>query len=276
MWNARLPLAVSLAALSAHAQVPTIIKEIGELESVRDPKCYATTNRLEDFIYGTPLEAEARFAKVALQKRLIRDVWVKATAAAKTRVEAATLRPILQATVPYAQTADGNWIVRPDEPGKALITARDKRQYGSVAYALRAILAVQQDAMVDGTTLLPLDDAAVELFKESIDLISLAALQKADHETRTTNRERIGVAALKAGWNDVVKSGDARPAPARRSPPAPGQKFATIKAIVAEKLSAYEKYNSLTMPVFLRNIQVYMARHMWPTDPAEVVVGWPA
>ena len=274
MWNARLPLvALSLAALSAHAQVPTIIKEIGELESVRDPKCYATTNRLEDFIYGTPLEAEARFAKVALQKRLIRDVWVKATAdataAGKTRVEAATLRPVLQATVPYIQAVDGNWIVRPDEPGKLLITARDKRQYGSVAYALRAILAVQQDAMVDGTTLLPLDDASVELFKESIDLISLAALQKADHQTRTTNQERIGAAALTAGWNDVVKSGDARPATARRSAPAPSEKFATIKAIVAEKLTAYEKYNSLTMPVFLRNIQVYMARHMWPTDPEE-------
>src|SRR5258708_35827457 len=107
------------------------------------------------------------------------------------------------------------------------------------------------------------------MFKESIDLISRAALQKADHQTRTTNQERIGAAALKAGWNDVVKSGDARPAAARRSPPAPGQRFATIKAIVAEKLTAYEKYNSLTFPVFLRNIQVYMARHMWPTDPEE-------
>src|SRR6185436_19123192 len=55
-----------LFSLPALAQVPTIIKEIGELESVRDPKCYATASRLEDFIYGTPLEPEARFQKIAL------------------------------------------------------------------------------------------------------------------------------------------------------------------------------------------------------------------
>ncbi len=31
---------------AALAQVPTIIKEIDQLESQRDPKCYATANRL--------------------------------------------------------------------------------------------------------------------------------------------------------------------------------------------------------------------------------------
>ena len=38
------------------------------------------------------------------------------------------------------------------------ISSRDRRQYGAVAYALRAILAVQQDALVDGTKLVPLDE----------------------------------------------------------------------------------------------------------------------
>lgn len=261
------------AAASAGAQVPTIVKEIGELEGVRDPKCYATASRLEDFIYGTPLEAGARYEKIALQKRLIRDAWVKATTAAtasgKSRIDADTLRPVLQAAVPYVQTADGNWIVRPDDAGKALITARDKRQYGSVAYALRAVLAVQQDALVDGTKLLPLDDAAVELFKESVDLVSLAALQSADRQTRTDNRERINAATLDAAWKNVVRTAEIKPAPVHRAQAAPGEKFATIKAIVAEKLAAFEKYNSLSAQVFNRNIQVYMARHMWPEDPAE-------
>ncbi|MCU1348598.1 MAG: RNA-binding protein [Acidobacteria bacterium] len=277
MRNARfLVVALGLAgsaALNALAQVPTIVKEIGELESVRDPKCYATASRLEDFIYGTPLEPEARFRKVALQKQFIRDAWLKATAAAtdagKARIDVDTLRPILQAAVPYVQTADGNWLVRPDDPEKAVITARDKRQYGSVAYALRAVLGVQQDALVDGTKLLPLDDASVELFKESVDLISLDALQRADRLTRTANRSRIGAAALETGWKDVVRVAERKPAPAGNPRTQSGEKFATIKAIVAEKLAAFEKYNSLAMPVFLRNIQVYMARHMWPTDPEE-------
>ncbi|HKO59311.1 MAG TPA: CRTAC1 family protein [Thermoanaerobaculia bacterium] len=262
------------------AQVPTIIKEINNLESQRDPKCYATASRLEDFIYGTSLEFEAREEKIVLQKQFIRDLWLKATAAAgdKATIDADTLRPVLQTAVPYIATPEGDFIVKGN-----VITARDKRQYGSVAYALRAILAVQQDALIDGTRLLPLDQAAVALFKDSIDLTTLAALQRADRATRTANKERIGAADLKAAWVDVAGVAPKLPA-IKPAAPKSDEKFATIKAVVAEKLSAFETYNSLAMPVFLRNVQVYMSRHMWPTDPdegkafkdqfTEVMVAW--
>src|SRR3954471_5487614 len=245
-------------ALSAFAQVPTIIKEIDQLESQRDPKCYATANRLEDFIYGTSLDFDARAEKIALQKRLIRDVWVKASDAAKgkTQIGVDELRPVLQAAVPYVTTPGGDWTVLPSDPRRTDITARDKRQYGAVAYALRAILSVQQDAFVDGTNLLPLDEKAVELFKESVDLITLAALQHADRDTRTKNEHQINGAEMKAAWAGIV--GSSRPAAEPHAAPAPksGEKFATIKAIVAEKLAAFEKYNDLSNAVFSRNVQV--------------------
>ncbi|HEX3579204.1 MAG TPA: CRTAC1 family protein [Thermoanaerobaculia bacterium] len=254
-------------ALAAVAQVPTIIKEIDQLESQRDPKCYATANRLEDFIYGTSLDFDARAEKIALQKRLIRDVWIKATAAAKgkTQIGVDELRPVLQAAVPYVATPGGDWIVLPDDPRRTEISARDKRQYGAVAYALRAILSVQQDAFVDGTNLLPLDDKAVELFKESIDLITLAALQHADRDTRTKNQHQINGAEMKAAWASIV--GSSKPAVEPHAAAVKSnEKFATSKAIVAEKLAAFEKYNDLSNAVFSRNVQVYMARHMWPSD----------
>jgi hypothetical protein len=255
--------------LSAFAQVPTIIEEIGELEGVRDPKCYATASRLEDFIYGTPLEAEARFEKIALQKELIRSIWEKASAADRNEIGADELRPLIQAAVPYTQSADGSWVVR-----NTVITARDKRQYGSVAYALRAVLAVQQDALLGNSPkLVPLSPDAVELFKEALDLTTLAALQRADRRSRELNRERLGADVLKAAWKDVVAStAGFQPASAPGRQDAGGtrsEKFATIKAIVAEKLAAFEKYNNLSMTVFLRNLQVYMARHLWPSDPEE-------
>ena len=263
-----LVLLVSLFAGSLSAQVPTIVQEIGELEQVRDPKCYATASRLEDFIYGTPLESETRFEKIALQKQYIRAAWEKASTGAGAEITADALRPVLQSIVPYAQTPDGGWIVG----GDTVVTARDKRQYGSVAYALRAILAVQQDAMLDGATLKPLTNEAVELFKEAIDLTTLAALQKADRESRKLNHQRMQPAVLTAAWKSVTGGAAAAPAavtkkPAGEAPAAP--RFATIKAIIAEKLEAFEKYNQLSMPVFLRNLQVYMARHMWPSDPEE-------
>jgi len=255
------------SALAAVAQVPTIIKEIDQLESQRDPKCYATANRLEDFIYGTSLDFDARAEKIALQKRLIRDAWVKATAAAKGKEQIGVdeLRPVLQAAVPYVSTPAGDWIVLPDDPRRTDITARDKRQYGAVAYALRAILSVQQDAFVDGTKLLPLDEKAVELFKESVDLITLAALQRADKATRTKNEHQINGAEMKAAWAGIV--GSSKPAVEPHAAPVKSaEKFGTIKSIVAEKLAAFEKYNNLSNAVFSRNVQVYMARHMWPSD----------
>lgn len=260
-------LAFCALALPVFGQVPTIIEEIGELEGVRDPKCYATANRLEDFIYGTPLESEARFEKIALQKVFIRDVWTKASKGDPKEISVDVLRPILQATVPYTQMTENNWMVR-----GMLITARDKRQYGSVAYALRAILAVQQDALVSGTNLAPLSADAVELFKEAIDLVTLAALQDADQDARKANRSRVEAPVLRASWKGIVgeqaSSLLAAPAESPRSKQEQ-QDFATIKAIIAEKLGAFEKYNQLSMTVFLRNLQVYMARHLWPEDPKE-------
>src|SRR5687767_14356460 len=149
--------------LIAAAQVPTIVNEIGELESVRDPKCYATASRLEDFIYGTPLDADARFEKIALQKVLIRAIWERASAEAAAagarEISVEILRPRLTAVVNYAQAADGSWAVHPDTEKLVTISARDKRQYGTIAYALRALLAVQQDALVEGAALMPLEPA---------------------------------------------------------------------------------------------------------------------
>jgi hypothetical protein len=267
--------AVCFSSSVLFAQVPTIIKEIDQLESVRDPKCYATANRLEDFIYGTPLEFEARAMKITLQKQFIRQLWLQASAAAaaseKTQIDADKLRPMLQAAVPYVVTSAGDWIVHPDDAHRTEISARDRRQYGAVAYALRALLAVQQDAFADGTELVPLDSSAVVLLKESVDLTTLAALQHADHTARAANRDRIAAADVKTAWQEIAGSprGSESVAAARRPAASEGEKFATINAIVAEKLAAFEKYNELAMPVFLRNVQVYMSRHMWPSDPEE-------
>ena len=48
-----------------------IISKMLELEQSKDPKCYATASRLEDFMYGTPLTDEARNFKIALQKESV-------------------------------------------------------------------------------------------------------------------------------------------------------------------------------------------------------------
>ena len=64
-----------LASPASAQSLDQILADIEDLEADKDPKCYATASRLEDFMYGTPLSDEARFQKNRLQKRLAEIVW---------------------------------------------------------------------------------------------------------------------------------------------------------------------------------------------------------
>ena len=56
------------------------------------------------------------------------------------------------------------------------------------SFALRAILAVQQDEMwSQGEPLLPLSKAAVEVLREALDITTLSALAQADKGARVAN-----------------------------------------------------------------------------------------
>ncbi len=77
----------AVPASSQESSVPAILGEIGRLEGARDPKCFATANRLEDFMYGTPLSFEARVEKIALQKDLVDEAWREASRDAASQGE---------------------------------------------------------------------------------------------------------------------------------------------------------------------------------------------
>jgi hypothetical protein len=258
----------------------SVLESMGKLEGVRDPKCDATANRLEDFMYGTPLAHDARVEKTVLQKRLLRQVWEEASQAARLRgaldVAAEDLAPIRQAVAAATMSAGGDWTLA-TVAGSITVTARDKRQYGNVAYAQRAILAVQQEALLEAETmLLPLSLPAVESLKEFLDLVTLAALQRADQEARRRFLTPLDAATLREAWTAAFPPHEPAPPAATRpgeqilpSSPAARERYATLRAVNKEKLAAFAKYNDLTLPVFMRNIQVYFARHRWPTDEAE-------
>jgi len=70
---------VSGSSVAQTASLDAIVSEIQRFESRNDPKCYATASRLEDFMFGTPLEFDARSKKNDLQKELISTVWQTAS-----------------------------------------------------------------------------------------------------------------------------------------------------------------------------------------------------
>ena len=251
----------------------SLIDRIGTLEGARDPKCYATASRLEDFMYGTPLSDEARFAKNDLQTATVKTVWLAASQISSNKsheIGASDLIPILNARAriePFFPL--GGWSVKAHDGIPSTISERDKRQYSSIAFGLRAILAAQQASLLsNGGVLPPLSPEAIDVLKQHLDLWALAALQRADLGARLENAVEIDAQAFRAAWLSVVgrdqSLSDVATTP---SPTTQRSDFSTLRSIVDQKIEAYAAYNSLSMPVFLRNLQVYFARFRWPSDP---------
>ncbi len=265
---------------SAPASLGAIIGKIQNLESNRDPKCAATANRLEDFIYGTPLANEARYAKIELQKLLIEGIWrdasARAVAAKRENVTTDDLAPAMR-KVATLQSGAGGAIVYRTPGGTAVeISARDFEHYASVAYAMRAVLAVEQEQLLSaGARLLPLAPAAIGDLEYFLNVVTLASLQQADRAARLADEPELGAARLKAAWADLAPAAEPSPPKlAASSTPADGQApaktdFTVIRSIIEQKIASYAAYNNISQPVFLRNLQVYFARYRWPSDPAQ-------
>lgn len=246
-----------------------LISEIQKLENKSDPKCYATSSRLEDFMYGTPLSSDARFKKIELQKSLILDIWRQASSQAsengKQEIDLETLRPILQNRLSYSQLPDGDWQIKLSGDRSVNIDQTDKRQYSSIAYALRTILAVQQDMSLEPVSpLLPLAEDSLGELRNFLDILTLSVLQIADEDARLTHRHHIDADQLAKSWDYVARSKPNYPAQQTQVPLK--SDFHVIKRIIDQKVASYQAYNEISMQIFNRNLQVYFAKHPWPKD----------
>jgi enediyne biosynthesis protein E4 len=263
-----LPVAGSDGASEEEApgSLPLILDAIEMLESASDAKCKATADRLEDFITGTPLSEEARLAKIELQKRWVRRAWARASERVRqgggASVSAAVMR---DEVVPQAPTEGGLRVELPDG-GSFLLEQRDVDHYGSVAYSLRALLAVQQEALLGGDpALLPAEPDALEVLRQGLDAVSLAALHRADRLAREAGEPTVPAAAIRAAWREVAGSQDGEPA----APAAPEGAVATgvFVGILERKLVAYRAYNEIPEDadrLFLANVRHYFARYPIP------------
>ena len=141
------------ASLSAASYLDEIVNEIKLLESERDPKCYATASRLEDFMFGTPLSDQARFSKNKLQSDWVKSVWQQATKLAsangESQISAERIREIINRQFSITRTAEQHWKIQFSKNNSIVINQTDKRQYSTIAYSLRAVLAVQQESLLD-------------------------------------------------------------------------------------------------------------------------------
>lgn len=253
------------------------LRSLGLLESSRDPKCHATATRLESLIYGTPLSNDARYLKTEHQKQFIRHLWraaAKSLPATESNISLAQLQAVTPAwyreVIKTEKQNDTVWSLAFSN-SKVDIAQRDQEHYGSIAYSLRAILAVQQGQLLTETTLLPaLSVDAVEHIKHLTDLLTLALLQVADRFSREQDEYEISVKLLDKAWFSLFPDGLPESNNSQMSEPksSSASKASTgmLQQIVAQKVASYKAYNQINNQLFARNLQVYFAYATLPND----------
>lgn len=245
-----------------------ILAGIQQLEGARDPKCYASAARLEDFMYGTALSDPARFQKNKLQKRLADVVWRQAESKSNL-LDPGSIDASFEGLIKFQSSKNGDYILTFPNQLEIALKATDIRQYGTVAYSLRAILAVQQDALMnpDQEPLKPLTAEALETFKVKLDLATLALLQESDAYARAHNEYEISLQNLNRAWLVLFELKEEQPQPEESVTAFAANKPPLLDKIIQQKVASYAQYNQVSNRLFVRNMQVYFARLSWPTGP---------
>ncbi len=256
-----------------------VLEALRALESRRDAKCHSTACRFENYVFGTPLTDEGRDERAGLQKEFVRRVWQRASRAAaeagETSVGPERLAPAIAELVRIEETEQA---LRVTFPGREPIELSRVRaaQYGSISYALRAILAVQQDFLLSGgEQLLKLAPAGIEALQRALDAVSLCALGLADREARDRNEAELGGERLRAAWRALVPAEESAEAAEGTRIAAPSdasraEALGVLRGIIAAKTAAYEAYNEIPRKkvgeFFIENGERYYARYPMPQD----------
>lgn len=221
-------------------------------------------------MYGTALSDAARFQKNKLQKRLADVVWRRAESESDL-LDPGSIDTSFEALIKFRASKNGDYVLTFPNQLKIALKATDIRQYGTVAYSLRAILAVQQDALMnpDQEPLKPLTAEALETFKVKLDLATLALLQESDAYARAHNEYEISLENLNRAWLVLFELNREQPQTEQAIVNFQTSKPPLLDKIIEQKVASYAQYNQVSNQLFVRNMQVYFARLSWPTDPDE-------
>lgn len=268
-----------LVPATIHAKgISDILSSIQQLENDKDPKCYATASRLENFMFGTPLSDAARFEKNKLQAQWIAIIWRNASVLASKsnnkEIENKHISQAVESLFQHKKNKEDNWVMTFKKAPQLVINSHDKRQYGSIAYSLRAILAAQQKQSLDKSwNALPLSKPAIDELQTSLDLFTLSVLKLSDQQARLENKYELDKDLIATTWNRLM--GEQPIINPQASNTVAGKTvthkklndLTLLHSIIKQKVASYAAYNNISNQLFVRNLQVYFARNRWPKDP---------
>ncbi|NNE26773.1 MAG: CRTAC1 family protein [Saprospiraceae bacterium] len=262
---------------NSDSSIDVVIGMIERLESQKDAKCYATANRLEDFMYGTPLSEEARNVRIDIQKALVLFLKEECTKQARAKglqsIDYETVVNTIDNIVVIGRLENKDFYIDLKDE-RILIKLVDFRQYSSVSYGYRSLLSVEQDLMIfNNDDYFPFSEEAIPMVYNFINFMTLASLQLSDREARTSGKTIINSEDLINGWYTLLDGIKQKGAINPDYPEFEAVELNTtnevLEKIIEQKISSYNEYNQLNTSVFLRNIQVYFAKQIWPSEKAK-------
>jgi hypothetical protein len=202
-------LSLCCVASKSEPRADAILSAIESLESGNDARCHSSASRFEDLLYGTPLSDGARRSQVQLQKHLVARIWGDASRSAagadEKSVSAERIRRQVDELLRWEPARDGQIDVTFPDGASVTLSKLRADQYASIAYSLRAILAVWQESLLSRDDfLLPLEPEAVDPLREVIDTVTLSALLLADRDARTRGESEISQATIQAEWQRLM------------------------------------------------------------------------
>ncbi len=251
------PIDLSEITLQVGSGAASIVNSIITLESARDAKCHSTACRLEDYLYGTPLDKAARNARWEFQRELARSVWTQASqeAAGQGREELTKdqLQPCIAKFLQTSHSENGQISVTFCSEKPITISQVRFDQFASIAYSLRAIQSVQLDASTgNGPDLITLSGDGLEALKKTIDTVTVCALLVADERARQANERKVSLVNMREAWRSLIRESVIQPvvesvtrqslskAEIRR------KAMALLKVTIEGKLAAYRAYNDVS------------------------------
>ena len=257
-----------------------LLQALIDLESNNDAKCHSTACRFENYLFGTPLDDDARSKRFELQKELAHWLWAASAADAlskkEVRISADRIAKRVDQTFKSIRSTTGMTVEFATGTTVSISNTR-LRQYSSISYSLRAILGVQQDFLASGgPTLVSLENAAVKDLENAVNIATLCALMKADELSRQQNSNLVSATIFEQAWRQLVPEPVSKMLPTTSQAAGHSRKLARnlLVGIIRAKRNAYGKYNKLSdqdrAQLSFHNIRRFYARYAVPTEEQEL------
>lgn len=243
--KAKTPDAPKDAPAQADALLPVahhIIAQMESLEVQKDVTCWTSFRQLDSFIATKQYSDHATLAKIDASKRLVRDVWARASQGATGPLGPDAFAAELSA--PRASAPEGL-----AEAG-AKLGMREYTDYRKTSEHWRVLLSITQDALLFGDKdLAPLTPEGADALAEVATRLSLALLRASGDHATTARSPLIEAAHVKQAYEGLVKERGHAPRVLVREPKSlTAEHIARVltplnRRVIDAKIKALRSYN---------------------------------